>query len=130
VAGVVVLAGVAVALYLVVGPDGGSTVDASADRTRAGAATVESSTAGPMTAHEEPGSGAALPDATVTPEGLGNVPVLDVLARACYGGDMQSCDDLFDRSDAGSDYETYGDTCAGRQPTGTLAYCTDTFPQD
>jgi hypothetical protein len=42
---------------------------------------------------------------------------------------MQSCDDLFDQSDAGSDYETYGDTCAGRQPPGTFIYCTDTFPQ-
>ena len=41
---------------------------------------------------------------------------------------MQSCDDLFDGSEAGSDYETYGDTCAGRQPAGTRQYCTITFP--
>jgi hypothetical protein len=40
---------------------------------------------------------------------------------------MQSCDDLYDDSDAGSDYETYGDSCAGRQETGTFVYCTDKF---
>ena len=40
---------------------------------------------------------------------------------------MQAWDDLYDASDAGSDYETYGDTCAGRQPSGTFAMCADAF---
>jgi hypothetical protein len=43
---------------------------------------------------------------------------------------MQACDDLYDAAEAGSDYETYGDTCAGRQPSGTLVDCTETFPRD
>ena len=40
---------------------------------------------------------------------------------------MQACDDLYNESDAGSDYERYGDTCAGRQPEGTFVYCTVSF---
>lgn len=62
------------------------------------------------------------------PDGLGNNPRLDSLAEACYVGDMESCDELFRASPFRSDYETYGDTCAGRQPAGTFRYCTATFP--
>ena len=36
---------------------------------------------------------------------------------------------LFDESESGSDYQRYGDTCAGRQPANTFAYCTVTFPR-
>jgi hypothetical protein len=57
----------------------------------------------------------ALQDPT-PPDGLGDDPELNQLADACYQGEMQSCDDLFDSSDFGSDYETYGGSCAGRLP--------------
>jgi hypothetical protein len=42
---------------------------------------------------------------------------------------MVACDDLYAEAEFGSAYETYGDTCAGRQPAGTGAFCTETFPQ-
>lgn len=123
VAGIVVLAAVAVALALVLGHGDDSTATAGPDRT----ATPRHQVAAPT---DEPADAGELPDPAAPPDGLGNDPVLDALATDCYGGDMQSCDDLFDRSDVGSDYETYGDSCAGRQPVGTLVDCTETFPQD
>ena len=116
VVGVVVLAAVGVALFLFLGrgerpprPASARTPPRRAGRRR---------------------TPAPFPTATGTPEGLGDDPLLDdARDRPATIGDMQSCDDLFDESDAGSDYETYGDTCAGRQPPGTLAYCTETFPE-
>jgi hypothetical protein len=61
----------------------------------------------------------------VPPEGLGSDPELDALAQSCYAGDMDACDDLYFESELGSDYQVYGDTCAGRQPEGTGTVCTD-----
>ena len=74
---------------------------------------------------DAPGS---LPPATTTPQGLGADPLLDAYALDCYEGSMVACDDLFLESRAGSSYEDYGDTCAGRQPPGTNVYCTVSFP--
>ena len=61
------------------------------------------------------------------PTNLGNNAALDTLAAACFAGDMSECDNLFLQSDFGSGYQTYGDTCAGRQPAGTGQLCTDMF---
>ena len=69
----------------------------------------------------------AIPPATQQPAGLGNDPRLNLLAQACFDGDMTACDELFDSSPAGSLYEQYGDSCAGRQPLGTGTYCADAF---
>ena len=69
-----------------------------------------------------------LPAARIAPDGLGSDPFLDALATSCHAGDMRSCDRLYDRAGTGSDYETYGDTCAGRQPVGTFRFCGDAFP--
>jgi len=110
VAGIVALAAVGVAFVVFLGNVG--------DRLAAG---------GGQTA---PGGSGLLPAATSEPVGLGDDAVLDELAQSCYDGDMPACDRLYDRSDAGSDYETYGDTCAGRQPSGTFVYCSETFPED
>ena len=74
-----------------------------------------------------PGSVVPAPVATQQPVGLGDDPALDRLARACFDGAMGACDDLFDDSDWGSDYEDYGDTCAGRKPAGDGEYCADVF---
>jgi hypothetical protein len=71
-----------------------------------------------------------LPPATVTPDGLGVDALLDAYARDCYEGDMEACDDLFAQAESGSLYETYGDTCAGRQPPGTNVFCTVSFPAE
>ena len=68
-----------------------------------------------------------IPPPNREPDGLGTDPTLDELAQECYGADMQSCDDLYERAPADSEYESYGDTCAGRQPEDTRRYCTDAF---
>jgi len=70
-----------------------------------------------------------IPEPTEFPEGLGDDPMLDELAVACFEGSMQACDDLYDESVPGSEYERYGDTCAGRQPEGTQQYCVASFPE-
>ena len=74
-----------------------------------------------------PDSTVPAPTATSAPTGLGDDPALDRLAVACHDGDMSSCDELYDTSDVGSAYETYGDTCAGRREAGAWPYCTDVY---
>lgn len=61
--------------------------------------------------------------APLPPDDLGDDADLDVLAQECFDGVLHSCDLLFLQSPAGSDYEEYGDTCAGRQEAGTEQYC-------
>jgi hypothetical protein len=77
----------------------------------------------PVTTLEE----GAVPPAEDEPDGLGSDAELDELAEECFDGEMQSCDDLYTRSPRDSDYEEYGDTCAGRQPPNTRRYCSDVF---
>lgn len=48
------------------------------------------------------------------PGDLGDEAPLDDLAGRCFTGDMAACDDLYFESPLGSDYETYGSTCGGR----------------
>ena len=86
-------------------------------------------------ASTEPGAGAdegglskaaaAAPTSTVAarktpvpPDDLGDDPDLDSLAQSCFDGDLVACDQLYLQSPADSAYETYGDTCAGRQEAG------------
>ena len=69
-----------------------------------------------------------VPPATQQPTGLGTDPTLDALAQGCYDGDMQACDDLFQRPSSARRTTTYGDTCAGRQAGGTYTYCHVAFP--
>jgi hypothetical protein len=110
VVGVLVLAGLGVALLLGLRAADGSAADV-------GTAADASSSGG-------------IPPSVQRPTDLGNDPAMDRLAEECHGGDMQSCDDLFRESPIGSDYETYGGTCAGRQPVddARTVYCTDAFP--
>ncbi len=67
------------------------------------------------------------PAPTQQPTGLGTDGAMDLLANACFNGTMQACDDLYAQSPAGSAYETFGDTCAGRQPAATGRFCSDVF---
>jgi hypothetical protein len=69
-----------------------------------------------------------VPPATAQPTGLGTDPTFDRFARECYKGVMYSCDVLYVVSAPRSRYETYGDSCAGRQPRETDIYCTTQFP--
>src|SRR3712207_8864739 len=43
------------------------------------------------------------------------------LAQACFGGDFAACDELWRLTPAGSAYEQYAGTCAGRLPYRTSA---------
>lgn len=53
----------------------------------------------------------------------GSDPVLDALWDSCAAGDMAACDNLFMESPIDSEYETFGDTCGGRQEAGTDFWC-------
>ncbi|MCV2393924.1 hypothetical protein OEB99_06365 [Actinotalea sp. M2MS4P-6] len=69
-----------------------------------------------------------LPSSTSTTFGSdapGDDPSLDALWYACDGGDMAACDQLYNDSPFGSEYETFGDTCGGRQDANTGNYCVD-----
>ena len=61
----------------------------------------------------------------VEPGVLGPDPVLDVYAQECFGGDLQSCDDLYYEAAPLSGYEEYGGTCGGRVKIGSVLACTE-----
>ncbi len=61
----------------------------------------------------------------VAPGELGDDPVLDGYADACFGGDLQSCDDLYAESAPLSEYERYAMTCGGRVKAFDVYVCTD-----
>lgn len=61
----------------------------------------------------------------VAPGVLGPDPVLDTYATQCFGGDLQSCDDLYYEAPPLSDYEQYGGTCGGRVKAGSAPACTE-----
>ena len=48
------------------------------------------------------------------PNTLGDDPELDRLWRACQDGLGQACDQLFEQSPVGSDYEQFGVSCGNR----------------
>lgn len=55
----------------------------------------------------------------------GSDPDLDELYDRCEAGDYQACDDLYNESPTGSEYEEFGDTCGGRNdPSG---YCVELY---
>jgi len=53
----------------------------------------------------------------------GSDAALDALWDSCEAGDMAACDNLFMESPIDSEYETFGDTCGGRQEAGTDFWC-------
>lgn len=58
----------------------------------------------------------------------GSDPELDALYDACADGDYEACDDLYNQSPSGSEYEEFGDTCGDRnEPSG---YCVDLYGED
>jgi hypothetical protein len=132
IAGVVVVAAIGVALFLVFGKDD---ITATADSAATGATASPSSSSPDRTSPSSSSSsssdvGGGIPAASVPPDGLGDDPILDQFAQSCYDGDMDACDTLYNESEVGSTYETYGGTCAGRQSINNsdVVYCTDAFP--
>jgi hypothetical protein len=58
----------------------------------------------------------------------GSDPALDELWDQCEDGDYQACDDLYNESPSGSEYEEFADTCGNRnEPQG---YCVDVYGDD
>jgi hypothetical protein len=136
IAGVVVVAAIGVALFLVFGKDD-TTATANSAATGATASASSSSpdrtspsSSSSSSASSSSDAGGGIPAASVPPDGLGDDPILDQFAQSCYDGDMDACDTLYDESEVGSTYETYGGTCAGRQSINNsdVVYCTDAFP--
>lgn len=58
-----------------------------------------------------PAPAAAAGEAAPSPSGPGLDPELDALWVACAAGDLASCDELFARADAGSEYARFASTC-------------------
>ena len=58
--------------------------------------------------------GSTVPPPPDEPFTYGDDPELDSLTDSCDGGDLGACDQLYADSPAGSEYETFGDTCGGR----------------
>lgn len=55
----------------------------------------------------------------------GSDPALDELYDQCADGDYQACDDLYNQSPSGSEYEDFADSCGNRnEPAG---YCVDIY---
>jgi hypothetical protein len=137
VAAVVILAAIGAGVFFLLGesdpgPTASATTSAGAPASTSQEATPSeaSSSPPPPTESPSPTDVGAVPEATVTPDELGDDPVLDQLAQSCYDGDMQACDDLYAQSEADSLYKLYGGTCAGRQEVSEsdTVYCTDAFP--
>jgi hypothetical protein len=55
-------------------------------------------------------------------------PGLIQLASRCWAGNMQACDDMAAQAPPGSEYESYGRSCAGRQDASATETCSDAFP--
>jgi hypothetical protein len=134
---VVLLAAVAVALVVFLGGDDDpsaatrTTADRSTSSAPESSDETTSSSRSSSSSSAESSAPEELPPATVAPDGLGEDPVFDQLAVECYDGDMASCDALYDSAQdvpGNEAYAEYADSCAGRQETGTLQYCTNTFP--
>jgi hypothetical protein len=131
VAGVVVLAAIGVALFLVLrGNDSATAAGPTGGVTRSATPSTSGPTSSSPSSASSSDGASGIPPAGSLPDGLGDDPVLDQYAQRCYDGDMDACDTLFNDSDVGSDYETYGGTCGGRQPMGNsdVVSCTDAFP--
>ncbi|MBM7807478.1 hypothetical protein JOD57_003315 [Geodermatophilus bullaregiensis] len=113
VAGVLLIAGLAVGLFFLLRGDDTTPV---ADPTTSGSASSSSPSSGSSSSSpSSPGGGGAAGQAT-PPTGLGPDPDgrYQPLAEACFDGDLAACDDLWRTSPTGSQYEQYAGTCAGR----------------
>ncbi len=78
----------------------------------------------------DPTASGDIPPPGEEPDGLGSDEALNELAQNCYDGDMGACDDLFFDAEEDSTYESYGDSCAGRQPENTGITCVNAFPDE
>ncbi|MGH9271890.1 MAG: hypothetical protein ACRDZ2_11510, partial [Ilumatobacteraceae bacterium] len=82
------------------------------------------------TSGPDPTASGGIPPPEEEPVGLGSDENLNELAQNCYDGDMAACDDLYFESADNPAYESYGDSCAGRQPENTGITCVNAFPEE
>jgi hypothetical protein len=66
---------------------------------------------------------AYFPASTASPEGIGNSAIFNALAVYCQAGSMNACSALYSESPYDSQYESYGESCGGRQPSDSYASC-------
>ncbi|MGY1639895.1 hypothetical protein ACI782_02025 [Geodermatophilus sp. SYSU D00703] len=133
VAGVVVLAAVAVGLFFLLRDDPGpasNATDAPASQTSSSAPETSEET---PSESAEPSSPESSPsgEAEEAPEGqppgtLGDDPMLDALARSCFEADWAACDELYFSSEVDTEYESYGETCGGRNEP-VFGTCSDRY---
>lgn len=64
------------------------------------------------------------------PFAYGDDGALDALTDLCGQGDMQACDDLYQQSPEGSEYEYFGATCGLRAEDAPPEFCADTSSVD
>lgn len=141
VAAVVVLAALGLAFWLLrggggtpsapVAPSTSSSTTPSPEETTSSSTPTSSPSRSPSTSattSSSPTGGEDIPPATVPPDGLGDEPVLDELAEACFDGSMESCDLLALAAEEGTDYQAYGRTCGGRQAEDSGVLCGSAFP--
>ena len=127
--GVLVLAGIGVAVFFLLRSQGDADPAASGQTTATTSAGESSPTAQETTPSSAPTTtggpaGGGIPAASLPPDGLGDDEALNLLAQQCYDGSMQACDALFLAAPSDSAYADYGGTCAGRL---TLEESADTF---
>lgn len=127
VGGVVLVAGIVVAVILGLTKDNTPTASGAATATAPSA--TDSFPADPSSDLPFPtAAGGTVPPAKEPPTGLGSDQILNRFAQDCYSGNMDSCDLLYLAADADTPYEKYGDTCAGRRPEGQDPLCSEEFP--
>jgi len=116
VAAVVLIAAVAVGLFLALrgDDDPAPAADATAASTTRASSSSSSSSPSSSSSSAPPSGGTEDVPAGQPPGALGDQPELDALAESCFGEDWVACDDLYVQSDVGSEYESYGETCGGR----------------
>jgi hypothetical protein len=117
-----ILGGIVIALVAGAGDDGNGTGESASSRT-----TTSSDRQAEKARNEDTPDDIDVPDAD-PPRDLGDEARFDRLADECFDGDPSSCDDLYNESDLGSDYEEYGATCGGRTEDGQGGGCAELYP--
>jgi hypothetical protein len=62
-------------------------------------------------------------DAFASAGSFGDDPEMDALWTSCEEGDMEACDDLYQATPFGSEYEEFGGTCGNRESMDGAGLC-------
>lgn len=92
--------------------------DEIADTTETTSTTTTSTTTSTTTTSTTSTTAPTTTTAEVEPWTYGDDPTMDALWDRCEAGDAAACDELYQVSPVGSEYETFGFTCGGRTDGG------------